>query len=177
MVKMYQIQKIGPVAWYPDYENYGCNKDGDKVEIRTAIQCSSEMIFGGKSCVHIMSNDEMLKLRSDEFIWEYWNGYAPPWLVLVHKNGNSNDDRLDNLTLLTLEHVLENNITYLRGNCPPFFCGFKYRKWPYPKHSWSFVLCILISLFYRDCLIEFSCLIHIYLLIVSAAAGWLFFWI
>ena len=34
------------------------------------------MIFGGKSCVHIMSNDEMLKLRSDEFIWEYWNGYA-----------------------------------------------------------------------------------------------------
>lgn len=127
MVKIYQIQKTGPVAQHPDYENYGCNKDGDIIEIQTAIQCRSEMIFGVKRCVYIMGNDdfsEMLKLRADKFNWECSNGYVLLWLVLVRRNGNSNDDRLYNITLLTLEDVLENNITYICGHCPPFFFGF-----------------------------------------------------
>lgn len=108
----------GNVPWNKGKKGYmGANatsfKKGNRPHNTHPIGTS--VVFQGFICIKV-AEPNIWKFRS-KMVWEAHHGAIPKGFVVWHKNGKSNDDRLENLTLRHRSELLR--INQLRHKTAP----------------------------------------------------------
>ena len=93
----------GKEYWiHPIYDYYGANKHGQVINIFRGIPRKGNYNDRGYYMVRVGGRDKKPKtIRANRFIFECFNGIIPEGLVIDHINNKKDDNRLENLKLIT----------------------------------------------------------------------------
>lgn len=91
------------------YKNYSCNSSGDIFSYcglykRKLKQCNLE---SGRKKVSLQHGKKVVQILSYRFIWECFNGQIGDGLEINHKDGNFNNNKIENLEVVNRQQNME----------------------------------------------------------------------
>ena len=103
MRELIRVKNYKKVAQHGLFRGYGANVQGHIICIDTGKPCEITVIFGNLRYVKIEDErGQFVSIRTDRFVWQFWQRAIPSGLVTAHTNGQYDVDSIGNLGLAPL---------------------------------------------------------------------------